>query len=159
MKINKNELLLYFFAAVVMFIVPFFINSSSVFGKPPPIQTTTLSGEKVKPLSQFRLIYFWAEWCGVCKMTQAPVSAVLQDYPGLTIAVKSGNDTFVKNYLTQQGLTWLTVNDNRGEISRQYGINGVPAVFVLNSDGEVAFATSGYNSELGLRLRLWLAEL
>lgn len=158
MKIHKKELGLYLLAALLMFVVPFFINSSSIAGKPPQIQATALSGEKMPSLAKPRLIYFWAEWCGICKMMQSPVSAVLADYPAITIAVKSGNDKAVTDYLAQQGLNWLTINDKQGEIASRYAVQGVPAVFILNPDGEIAFATSGYNSELGLRLRLWLAD-
>jgi thiol-disulfide isomerase/thioredoxin len=159
MKVSKKELFLYFFAAVMMFGVPFFINGSPISGKPPQISGITLSGQKIS-LADHKphLIYFWAEWCGVCRMTQPAVSAVLKNYSGLTIAVKSGKDKLVKNYLSQQGLNWLTLNDEHGKIAYEYGVQGVPSVFILNPDGEVAFAISGYCSELGLRLRLWLAE-
>lgn len=158
MKFSKKERLLYFLTAILMFGVPFFINTSSLSGKPPQILQPIVSGEKINPF-QPRLIYFWAEWCGICRMMQAPISAVLTDYPGLTIAVKSGNDRLVKNYLSKHGLNWVTVNDKQGEVAHQYGIQGVPAVFILDSKGEIAFSTSGYSSELGLRFRLWLAGI
>jgi thioredoxin-related protein len=92
-------------------------------------------------------------------MMQSPISEVLKNYSGITIAVKSGNDTLVKRYLSQQQLNWVTINDRQGQIAHQYKVQGVPAVFILNPEGEVAFSTSGYSSELGLRLRLWLADL
>lgn len=159
MKVNQKELFLYLFVAMMMFGVPFFVNSSSISGKPPQILETTLSGKMINAHYKPRLIYFWAEWCGICKMTQSSVSSVLKDYSGITIAVKSGDDKFVKNYLAQQHLNWLTINDTQGKIANHYVVQGVPAIFILNHQGEVAFAMSGYCSELGLRLRLWLSGL
>jgi len=46
-----------------------------------------------------------------------------------------------------------------GAIGRDYGIRGVPAVFILGPGGDIRFSTVGYASELGLRLRLRLAHL
>jgi thiol-disulfide isomerase/thioredoxin len=160
MKTGKKEWLLYFCAAVIMFIVPLFINTSAVSGVPPPFSGRLLSDNNFSlSIDKPQLIYFWAEWCGVCKISQPSLSAVLQDYRGVTVAVKSGDDKAVKNYLAQQGLHWQTLNDAKGELSQRYQVNGVPTVFVLNPHGEVAFAMSGYVSEFGLRLRLWLAQL
>jgi thioredoxin-related protein len=49
------------------------------------------------------------------------------------------------------------VNDQQGLIANAYGVSAVPAVFFTDSNGKIVFTTSGYTSELGLRLRLWLA--
>jgi hypothetical protein len=35
----------------------------------------------------------------------------------------------------------------------------VPATFVVNTSGEITSATQGYSTEIGLRLRLWLARI
>lgn len=115
-----------------------------------------LNGEKAE---KAKLIYFWASWCGVCEKMQPPISAVLNDYSGVTIAVKSGPDERVENYLSKQQLDWVTVNDENGDISGEYSVKAVPTVFILNAAGEIAFTARGYVGETGLRLRLWLANL
>lgn len=90
---------------------------------------------------------------------QGSVSNVLRDYPGVTIAVRSGDDGTLQNYLNDKQLNWPVVNDNSGNLGQRYGIRGVPAVFFINATGEIVFTTVGYTSEWGMRFRLWLAGL
>jgi thioredoxin-related protein len=90
---------------------------------------------------------------------QSNVSAVLSDYPGLTVAVRSGNQQQITTYLQQQQLNWPVVNDSDGAISQSYGSRSVPALFFLNKQGQIVFTSIGYTSEWGLRFRLWLAGL
>jgi thiol-disulfide isomerase/thioredoxin len=152
-SIIKN--LIYLVAALLLFVAPIFVHFNPLSGLAPQIEVMTLGGEKIQ---QPKLIYFWASWCGTCETMQVPISNILKNYKGITIAVTSGDDFRVKNYLTKQQLDWATVNDEEGVIAKQYFVKTVPTIFILNSKGEIAFVTLGYISELGLRLRLWLAS-
>jgi thioredoxin-like negative regulator of GroEL len=151
----------YLFAILFIFSGQFLLSSSLVTGHPPEIKTTTLTGHPaMQNLQQGpALIYLWAEWCGVCRTMQSNVSAVLSDYPGLTVAVRSGNQQQITTYLQQQQLNWPVVNDSDGAISQNYGSRSVPALFFLNKHGQIVFTSIGYTSEWGLRFRLWLAGL
>jgi len=147
--------LIYLVAALLLFVAPIFVHFNPLSGSVPKIKVMTLAGEKVQ---QPKLIYFWASWCRTCEKMQAPISNILIDYQGITIAVTSGDDFSVKNYLAKRQLDWATVNDENGVIAKQYFVKTVPTIFILNPKGEIAFVTLGYISELGLRLRLWLAS-
>ncbi len=151
----------YIAVALLIFGGQFFINRGLVTGKPPLIKEPTLAGFTVMtPIIRGpAIIYFWAEWCGICKMMQDSVSAVLQTYPGITVAVRSGGDQNVRHYLHEQNLGWVVVNDTKGGIANRYGVNGVPAVFFVNADGEIMFSAVGFTSEAGLRIRMWLVGL
>ena len=48
--------------------------------------------------------------------------------------------------------------DETGEIARRWGATGVPASFIVDGDGRITYAGMGYATEVGLRVRLWLAE-
>jgi len=139
----------------LIFVAPIFIHFNSLSGQVPQIKTMTLSGKKI---SNPQLIYFWASWCRTCKKMQKPISKILKNYRGVTVAITSGNRLNVKNYLLTQQLDWVTVNDEAGKIAKQYFVKTVPTIFILNSKGEIAFVTLGYVSELGLRFRLWVAN-
>ncbi|MGR9114254.1 MAG: thioredoxin domain-containing protein [Gammaproteobacteria bacterium] len=157
----KGNWLLVGLIAVVIFSGQFLFVRDMATGKPPKLAEKTVTGEPVaKRIDQGPgIIYFWAQWCGLCTMMQEPVSRVLKDYPGVTVALKSGNTTTVKHYLSEHDLSWWpVVNDADGNIGNRYGIRGVPAVFVLNSAGEIVFSSTGYSTEIGLRFRLWLAN-
>ncbi len=151
----------YLFAILFIFSGQFLLSSGLVTGHPPEIKITTLTGNPaMQNLKQGpALIYFWAEWCGICRTMQSNVSSVLTDYPGLTVAVRSGNQQQITTYLQQQQLNWPVVNDSDGAISQNYGSRSVPALFFLNKQGQIVFTSIGYTSEWGLRFRLWLAGL
>ena len=147
--------LIYLMAALLLFVAPIFVHFNPLSGSVPQIEVMTLAGEKVQ---QPQFIYFWASWCGTCEKMQTPISNILKDYKGITIAVTSGDNLIVKTYLAKHPLDWATVNDEEGVIAKQYFVKTVPTVFILNSKGEIAFVTLGYMSEFSLRLRLWLAS-
>jgi thioredoxin-related protein len=88
---------------------------------------------------------------------QSAISAINPDYPLLTVALHSGDDAEVNAYLQSKQLSWQAINDQQGLIANAYGVSAVPAVFFTDSNGKIVFTTTGYTSELGLRLRLWLA--
>lgn len=156
-----KKTLFYLVVSLFIFAGQFLLSSGLVTGTPPPITQTTLSG--TEPMARLgkgpALIYFWAEWCGVCRSIQSNVDAVVQDYPTLSVAVRSTDEATLRAYLQTQRLNWPVVNDSDGAIGQRYGISGVPAVFFLDRAGDIVFTSVGYTSEWGLRARLWLAGL
>ncbi len=133
-----------------------------VAGTPPPIHAATLDGTPLDvPNRDGRpaVIYFWASWCAICKAMQSSIRSLAQDTPLVSVALLSGDETGVREYVKREGFDVPVVLDQDGAIGRDYGLRGVPAVFVLGPDGTIRFSTIGYTSELGLRLRVWLAGL
>ncbi len=161
MRISIKKLFFYFIAVLVIFGGQFLLNNGRLTGPLPQIRQQTIDGSSaMEAVSKGpAMVYFWAEWCGLCKMMQNPVSAVLKDFPGITVAVKSGDSERVDNYMQERALNWKVVNDPLGKIGRQFKVKGVPAVFFLNKKGDILLTTVGYTSEIGLRFRLWLVGL
>ncbi len=102
------------------------------------------------------LVYFWATWCPVCTAQQSAIDGVLADTPAITVAMRSGS-AGIRDYLFKESLNWPVVDDADGAISARWGVTGVPAVFILDTDGRIRFVTRGYTTGFGLRARLWLA--
>jgi thiol-disulfide isomerase/thioredoxin len=103
------------------------------------------------------LLYFWAEWCPICKTTAGNVTNVSADWPVTSIAIQSGPAEQVAGVMAAKGYRWPTLSDPAAGILRQFGLAGTPAFVVINPAGDVRFVSLGYTSELGLRLRLWWA--
>ncbi len=141
------------------------MTRNQVTGEPPP-----LSGQIIEPAAgEYRgrldlaanekpmLLYFFAEWCPVCKLQNPVIERIAADYPVIGVAMQSGSAEKLRRYLTERGLNIRVVNDPDGRISREWGVDGVPAAFVIGAEGEIAYSTRGYATEAGLRSRLWLA--
>jgi len=105
------------------------------------------------------LLHFWATWCPICDLQKNSVQSITQDYPVITIASWSEGKTEVAAYMHENQLTFPVMLDNSGKLAQSFGLKGVPASFILDSNGEISFVETGYSSELGLRLRLWLSTL
>ena len=105
-----------------------------------------------------QLIYFWADWCGICKTTAGTVTALSEDWPVITVAMQSGPIMKVAQTMRQNDYHWPTLSDPEAAIFRQYGFRGVPAFVIVDPNGNVRATSFGYTSEIGLRLRLWWAS-
>lgn len=103
-------------------------------------------------------VYFWAEWCPVCKAQQGTVDSLRVDWPVLTVAMQSGTAADVAKVLAERGLAWKTAVDEDGRISARYGLRGVPALAVIDPRGQISSMAAGYTTGLGMRLRLWWAQ-
>jgi thiol-disulfide isomerase/thioredoxin len=131
-------------------------------GPAPELSATTLQGEPLS-LSDYRgapvMLHFWATWCGVCRAEQHNVVAVGRDLPVVTVATRSGSAGQVRAYLRDNPMQAPVVLDPDGTLARRFGVAAFPTSFILDADGEIRSTEVGYTSELGMRLRLWLARL
>jgi thiol-disulfide isomerase/thioredoxin len=104
-------------------------------------------------------LYFWAEWCPICKMQEGSIDALRADWPVFTVAMQSGDAATVAKALKVRGLDWPTAIDPDGSVAARYGLHGVPALVVVDDRGEIRSVMVGYTTLLGMRLRMWWATL
>jgi peroxiredoxin len=130
-------------------------------GRPPPLVATTLEGAHFdikeylgKPL----FVHFWAEWCPICSLEEDSIQSLSRDYEMITVAMSSGDDEAVRAHMKERGLSFKVINDESGQIAAEWGVQAVPATFVIDAAGEIRFVEMGYSSRLGLMLRHWLVE-
>ncbi len=132
-------------------------------GQAPALQGLMLSGQPyVLPAHPDKpvLVHFWATWCPICNSEQGSIVALAKDHPEtITVAMGSGRPEQVSRHMQAQGIAFPVVNDPDGAISRAWGVHAVPASFIVGTDGKIRFIEVGYTTEVGLRLRLWLAEI
>jgi thiol-disulfide isomerase/thioredoxin len=105
------------------------------------------------------LFHFWATWCPICDLEKDSIESISHDYQVISIASWSEGEPEVKAYMLENQLTFPVMLDNSGELAQAFGLKGVPASFILSPNGEIKFVETGYSTELGLRLRLWLSTL
>ena len=158
MSVPKS--LFYGFLVLVVLLGQQVVNKDLVEGVPPKIHGVVINSQVPweGSIDGPGVIYFWASWCGICQSIQGTMRDVLVQTPSITVAVKSGSNEDIQEYLKKSELDWPVVNDADGTIGDAFGIRGVPTIFVIGPSGKIKFTAVGYTSALGLQLRLWLAR-
>lgn len=128
-------------------------------GLSPPLQGTLLDGKPFARPKGAVLVQFWGSWCPICRTEEASIEALSKKRNVITIALRSGSGPEVSSYMEKHGLDFMVMNDPDGRISSAWGVHAVPASFVLDGSGKIRFAEFGYTTALGLKTRLWLANL
>lgn len=156
--IKETALYLVIFMAIY---TAFTLYRQPVMPQIPTWQMTMLNGQVVDidKMSQDGavLLYFWGSWCHVCKHTSPAVNELAKDAPVLTVAVSSGDDKAVSDFLVKNNYQFKTVNDETGEIFDAWQGQVTPS-YVIVKDGQVVQGFVGIQPNWLLKTRLWLAR-
>jgi thiol-disulfide isomerase/thioredoxin len=161
-KIKKytKEIILFFifmtiFANAVSLYRSIDLNKNSL-----NIQYVTLLNniEYTIPKDKTIMIHFWATWCPTCKVEADNIQKISEKYEVLTIALKSGSDREIEQYLKDNNLNYRVVNDKDGVITEKFGVSIFPTTIIYDKNRDVVFSDVGYTSTLGLWLRMWWAS-
>ena len=104
------------------------------------------------------IIHFWATWCPTCKLEAANIERVSKQYEVLTVAVNSGSDEKIREYLEERGLTFRVVNDKEGSWAQQFRVQAFPTTFIYDAKGKLKFTEVGYTTTAGLLARMALVD-
>ena len=136
-----------------------YMQRDLVSGPAPEFHAQTLSGDAHRlAQDQPTLIYFWASWCSICKLSQDQIQKLSREHHVVTVAMNSGDAATVRAFLKHQQLDFPVILDQDSRIAHLFGVSGVPTSFVVTAGGDIAFAEVGYTTAWGLGLRLWLAQ-
>jgi thiol-disulfide isomerase/thioredoxin len=118
------------------------------------IEGKTYTIDESKPM----LIHFWATWCPTCKLEAQNIEYVSKYYNVLSIAVNSGSDEDILNYLKEHNLSYKVVNDSHSIYASEFQIAAYPTTFIYDKNQNLVFSEVGYTSTFGLFLRMWWAN-
>jgi thiol-disulfide isomerase/thioredoxin len=111
------------------------------------------------PKNKAILVHFWGTWCPVCKLEASNIDAISKSYEVITIAVDSKDNENIKKYLEDNNVNFKVHNDTQSKIANSYNIAVYPTSFIYDKNGKLIFTEVGYTSTLGLKLRMWWANL
>ena len=124
-------------------------NRLGLMGNPIEIAGQTLDGKEFKIESlkgKVVLVDFWATWCGPCR---AEFPNMLEQYDLyhskgfeiVGISLDEDRDA-LDEFMKEEKLPWMQLHQNDGsgwgnENALRYGINGIPACFLVDQEGKV----------------------
>lgn len=127
-----------------------------------------LSGKAVK-LSDFRgkvvLVTFWATWCGPCKKELPELQRFGKAHADKGVEILAVNiDDFnsrskIKPFLESNNLGDIRVLLEQPEQLTEYNYSGIPSLYVIDREGRIAHARTGYDPELEDKLEGEILEL
>lgn len=123
------------------------IKGISVGDIAPDFTLDSPEGAKVS-LSSLRgkyvLLDFWASWCGPCRRENPNVVKLYEQYKEKNfeiygVSLDKDRDAWLKA-IKDDNLTWVHGSDLKywsSDVAVKYGINGIPATYLLDQDGRV----------------------
>ena len=132
---------------------PFVINNAAT-GKP-----FSLAAEaKARPL----VLDFWATWCGPCQAELPHLETLSRKYQG-RVAFYGVNSSdppkIAAAYARQNNLTFPMLSDADHHVAFQYGVDTIPLLLVVDTQGKVRAVTDGYSTDVEAELSQTLDAL
>jgi len=102
------------------------------------------------------LIYFWAPWCSVCKISLPNLQEFYEnnrsDINVVSVALSYDQISDVHMAIVDHQLKFPTLLGN-SQIAESYKISGFPTYYLLDKEGNVVSKSLGYSTLLGMELR------
>lgn len=113
----------------------------------PVVTLTTLDGKTVNTADykgKVVLLDFWATWCAPCVGEIPRLIALHRQYGQrkdfIMISVSLDHDpAALRDFVKKRDLKWLqTHGESAQAAANAYGVQGIPAAFLINADGKIA---------------------
>ncbi|MBD1389574.1 TlpA family protein disulfide reductase [Neiella sp. HB171785] len=103
-----------------------------------------------------KLLYFFAPWCGVCRISMPAVDALAEAHPDVdivAIALSYQDDAEVRQFISELGLS-LPVYLGNQNIQSQFQITVYPSYYLVSEQLRIIERGVGYSTQMGLSLML-----
>ena len=106
------------------------------------------------------LVNFWATWCPPCQAEMPELQSVFQgrqsgDFVILGVDQAESADV-VRPYVSQRHFAWTFALDQNTDVSRAYGVYGIPESFLVDQQGRITYIWKGPLSRSELEQQLAL---
>ncbi|MCY3883761.1 MAG: TlpA disulfide reductase family protein [Gammaproteobacteria bacterium] len=117
----------------------------------PDFSGTRLSGEVIS-LAEFRdeqvvVLDFWATWCQPCVQGMPTLQELHEELGELgvqVLAINVGEDIdTVREFIETEGYSFPVVLDQDSQTKSEFGVQGIPQLFVVGKDGSLRHHSVG----------------
>jgi len=132
----------------------------------PGFSLPDLSGKKIL-LKQWRgqlvFLNFFATWCGPCREEMPGMERLHRVHQGnglvvLAVNVQESAKT-IQPFLQALKLSFPTVMDAEGAVSREYGVRALPVSFLIGRDGNIVWRAIGGRDWESAQARQYFTQL
>jgi thiol-disulfide isomerase/thioredoxin len=105
------------------------------------------------PSDKNTLIYFFAPWCAVCKMSIGNLDVVdTEEYNVVRVALDYQSLEEIEAFAKDAGVQGIVLLGGEPH-KKSFNISGYPTYYILNKNLQVIKHDMGYSTSLGLKLR------
>lgn len=104
---------------------------------------------------QKNLLYFFAPWCGICRLSMPNLKYLQADNEGLAVyavALQYDSAEQVSDFIADLDLQVPVLLGNQ-QMATDYQIKAFPTYYVIDEKGHISAKSLGYSTALGLWLR------
>jgi len=124
----------------------------------PAFRLPSLDGQTVS-LADYRgkkklVLSFWASWCGPCKAEMPTLRQFYQrhrkdadKFELLAISIDD-EQRDAERFATEMQLPFPILCDAKHQAEADYGVDAIPALFIINESGKVTYAHIGFDPTL-----------
>jgi len=100
------------------------------------------------------VLNFWASWCGPCRRELPSIVKLHEEFKDKGLVILGVNDEdkgTAKSFAGKAGLTFPTLDDSSQKLHRQYRVNSIPTIFLIDREGKIVRFLKGSRDEESLR--------
>jgi thiol-disulfide isomerase/thioredoxin len=140
---------------------PATVSTADVGQPAPPLRLPLVGGGEID-LGAYRgrvvLLNFWATWCEPCKAEMPVFERAQQQHRDRGLVVLGVDfqerDEEIAAFLSQLGVTFPSMVDRTGDVTRQWRATGLPTTFLIDRQGIIRDVRVGAFTDAMLEDRL-----
>jgi len=155
-----KEILITLLMIFVVSIVVNYIRKPDTYEKLPKIKALSIDNKEIELKSENKplIIHFWGVWCPTCKLEAPNIDKIKDKIKTITIAVNSGSNQEIKEFMKKNGYSFTVINDNSGVLAKKFNIQAYPTTLIYDKNGKLQFSEVGYSTQLGIESRVALID-